>query len=316
MIEVLKTFFSKQIFRIVHVDLHDYRKTIFLAGSARSGTTWLQEIVNYNNEYRVLFEPFRPDKVEMISHWRKYQYLRADETSSLYLDPMRDMLRGKIKNIWVDTYNQRIFSQKRVIKAIHSNLFLYWLKNQFPEVPIILIIRHPCAVANSKINIVSKHFQYERNPLNVFLEQKDLMEDFLYPFESVMKEPLSDFETFILMWCIENFIPIKQFNKGEIYITFYENLCINPQEEIKNIFSHINQPYSSRVLEKTSIPSPVSRKNSAINSGADLTRSWRKHVSEDQLRKALNILNIFGMDNIYNDSDLPLIDSNDVFNAI
>ena len=110
MIEVLRTFFTKQIFRLVHFDLHDYRKTIFLAGSARSGTTWLQEIVNYNNEFRVLFEPFRPDKVEMISHWRKYQYLQADKTSSLYLDPMRDILSGKIKNIWVDTYNQRIFS--------------------------------------------------------------------------------------------------------------------------------------------------------------------------------------------------------------
>ena len=56
MIETIGTFFNKQIYRIIHVDTHDYRKTIFLAGSARSGTTWLQEIVNFNNDYRVLFE--------------------------------------------------------------------------------------------------------------------------------------------------------------------------------------------------------------------------------------------------------------------
>jgi hypothetical protein len=109
-------------------------------------------------------------------------------------------------------------------------------------------------------------------------------------------------------------IPIKQFGEGEIYITFYENLCINPQEEIKNIFSYIQKPYSPEVIEKTSIPSPVSRKNSAINSGANLIRFWRKNVTYDQITNALGILNLFGMDKIYNDGDLPLLGSDDILN--
>lgn len=312
MIKTLKTFFGKQIYRIVHIDSHDYRKAIFLAGSARSGTTWLQEIVNFNNEYRVLFEPFRPDKVDQVRDWRKYQYLRVAENSPIYIDPMKNILRGKIKNVWVDTYNQRLISQKRIIKAIHANLFLFWMKHHFPEVPIVIIMRHPCAVANSKLNIVRKHFQYSDNPLEEFLAQEELMEDFLSPFEARMREEKTDFESFIWMWCIENMIPIKQFGEGEIYITFYENLCINPQEEIKNIFSYIQKPYSPEVIEKTSIPSPVSRRNSAINSGANLIRSWRNNVTDDQITKALGILNLFGMDKIYSDDALPLLGSDDI----
>jgi hypothetical protein len=300
----------------VHIDLQDYRKTVFLAGSARSGTTWLQEIVNYNNAYRVLFEPFRPDKIDLVKHWHKFQYLRVGENDSKFMDPMMDILSGRIKNPWVDTYNQRLFSQKRIVKAIYANLFLYWMKNHFPEVPIILIMRHPCAVANSKINIVKKHFQYTYNPLDEFLSQPQLMEDFLLPYESRMRESKTDFESFVWMWCIENFIPLKQFNDGEIHITFYENLCINRQEEINKIFSYLNRPYSPGVVEKSRKPSDVSRKNSAINSGADLISSWRKHVSDDQIKRALNILNLFGMDNIYNDVNLPLLGNDEIFNAL
>jgi len=314
MIETLKTFFDKQIYRIMHIDSHDYLKTIFLAGSARSGTTWLQEIVNFNNEYRVLFEPFRPDKVDQVQDWRKYQYLRETENSPVFIDPMKDILKGKIKNVWVDTYNRRLISQKRIIKAIHANLFLFWMKHHFPEVRIVMIMRHPCAVANSKLNIVRKHFEYSDNPLEEFLAQEDLMEDFLSPYEARMREEKTDFEAFVWMWCIENIIPLKQFKAGQIQITFYENLCIDPQKEIKNIFSYINQPYSPNVLEKTSIPSPVSRNTSAINSGENLIRSWRKHVTDEQIMRALQILSLFGMDCIYNGGDVPLMESNQILN--
>ena len=35
------------------VDIGNYKKTIFIAGSGRSGTTWLMELINRNNEYRL-----------------------------------------------------------------------------------------------------------------------------------------------------------------------------------------------------------------------------------------------------------------------
>jgi len=308
--EKFQKFFNKQIYRIIHFDLHDFRNTVFLAGSARSGTTWLQEFINFDNQYRVLFEPFRPDKVEIISHWKYYQYLRAGENSHMYLDPMKDILSGRIKNVWVDTYNKRLFSTKRIIKVVFANLLLFWMKNHFPEVPIILIMRHPCAVANSKINIMEKHFRYDSNPLNQFLSQDDLMEDFLRPYEKQLKSEMTVFETFIFMWCIENLIPLTQFNEGEIYITYYENICLDAQKEIKKIFSFIGKPYSNEVLQRVNIPSNVSRKNSAISSGSDLINSWRKKITKDQIQRALEILNLFGLDSAYNDSDLPLLDGN------
>jgi len=311
----LGLFFKKQIYRIIHIDSHDFRKTVFLAGSARSGTTWLQEIVNYANDYRILFEPFRPEKVELVRQWEKIQYIRAEEKSQKYHAPMKDILSGRIKNVWVDTYNKRLFSNKRIIKAIQANLLLYWVKQHFPEVPIILILRHPCAVANSKLNIVEKHFRFSSNPLMEFISQDQLMDDFLHPYESELRQSRSVFETFIYMWCIEYLIPLTLFNDDEVFVTFYENLCVNPKKEIENIFSYINMPYSQSIFNKLKTPSPVSRNSSAIISGENLIQSWRKNITDDQIRRALEILNSFGMDVVYNDGDMPLLSNAELLNT-
>lgn len=307
-------FFNRQIYRMVHFDLHDYRKSIFIAGSARSGTTWLQEIINFNNDYRILFEPFDPDKVDLVRQWRDFQYLRADEDDPMYLEPMKEILTGHVKDAWVNSYNKRLFSNKRIIKAVYANLLLFWMKNHFPEVPIILILRHPCAVANSKINIVGKNFRYEVNPLKTFLTQKELMTDYLLPFEDQLMGEKTVFETFIFMWCIENLVPLTQFRKGGLYITFYENLCVKPEIEISNIFSFINKPYLTDVMNKVNTPGVMSREKSAINQGTNLIRSWRKHITDDQIQRALEILNLFGLERIYNHSDMPLLESNELLN--
>lgn len=300
----------RQVFRYIFYDTHDYQNTLFLAGSARSGTTWLQEIINFDNAYRVMFEPFDPKRVEVVQEWNEFQYLRVDEDSPLFVKPLNDILCGDIRNYWIDTHNKRLFSNKRLIKAIHANLFLLWIKTHFPEIPIILIMRHPCAVANSKINIAEKHFRYTDSPLEHFLIQTELAEDYLAPYEKLIRKSKTIFETNVFMWCIENFVPMKQFNKGEIHVTFYENLCVNPENEIKNIFSYIGKPYSPAVLHQVKTPSRQSKKHSAIVSGNDLIRSWRKNITHDQIQRAVEILDLFGMDVIYNDNDLPLLEGN------
>ena len=303
---------SQKIFRYLYVDLHDYHETIFLAGSPRSGTTWLQEIINYKNEYRVIFEPFYPQKVKKIDKWRPIQYLNENENSPMYLEPMTDILSGRIRNSWVDKYNKLFLVDKRIIKAVRANLILFWIKKHFPEVPIILLLRHPCAVANSKINIIKNWFPESYNPLNRIFVQDKLMEDFLRPYEEKLRDAKTIFEQCIFMWCIETIIPIKLFHEDEIHITFYENLCTNAINEIKNVFSFIDKPFLLDFLKAVPVPSSKSVQNSAINLGTDLIKTWRENITHNQLHKAIEILCLFGLDKIYNDNDYPLLSSREI----
>ena len=289
-------------------DAGDYRQTVFLAGTGRSGTTWVGEIINSRNDFRVMFEPFHQKKVDLVSDWNYKQYLRCNNRSDKFLKPATSILSGKIRNKWIDQLNRRFYSRKRLIKDIRAQLILKWIKHNFPEIPIILLLRHPCAIANSKLKL-----GWDTN-LEDFLVQDNLMDDFLNPFKKELEDTHDPFDKHIFMWCIENYIPLKQFSEGEILVVFYENLCRNPQDEIEKIMLFIGEKFSLEMLRNVKKPSALSRKDSAVISNTSLVDSWRKSISEEQTERTSEILSIFGLQVIYDKSSLPLLSGQESLN--
>ena len=57
----------------------DYRSSVLLAGTGRSGTTWVSEIINHRNEYRYVFEPFNHQKLRIAQPFGPKRYLRPDD---------------------------------------------------------------------------------------------------------------------------------------------------------------------------------------------------------------------------------------------
>ena len=282
-------------------DWGDCNQTIFLAGSGRSGTTWIQEIINYDNSFRIMFEPFHSLKIDILKEWNYLQYLRYDNKDKKYIEPATKIFEGKIRHPWVDRYNRRFFTNKRLIKDIRANLFLKWIKYNFPEIPIVFILRHPCAVVSSKMKL-----KWDTH-LDLFLEQEDCVTDYLNPFKKELEEVSDNFEKHIYMWCVENYIPLKQFNMDDILVVFYEDLCDNRENEIENILSFLGNKVSSKVFEMSKKPSSQSRLTSTINTGESLVSSWRKYITNEQIGRAVEILKIFGLDAIYGEGDYPLV---------
>ena len=71
---------KNKVSRSFFVDLStDYRDTILLAGSGRSGTTWVSDIMNYDNEYRYIFEPFHPRKVDFSKEFGHRKYMHPEK---------------------------------------------------------------------------------------------------------------------------------------------------------------------------------------------------------------------------------------------
>jgi sulfotransferase family protein len=176
---------------------------------------------------------------------------------------------------------------------------LKWIKTNFPEIPIILLLRQPCAVAASKLKLGwGAH-------LEEFLAQDELMEDFLSPLRSEMENVQSPFDGYILMWCIENYVPLKQFKTGEIHLAFYENFCVKPDQEVDRLFSFLGETYDAGVFKAMRRPSALFRKESAIYSGENLIQAWKKHVTDKQIQRAVEILCLFGLQKIYSENPMP-----------
>ena len=281
----------------LYVDLEkgDHRSSVFLAGSGRSGTTWLSEIINHRRGYRYVFEPFNPREVGPFGHFRTKQYLRPDDQREKFLKPARLALTGGLRDHWTDRFNGRIVARRRLIKDIRANLLLGWMRAHFPGMPIILLLRHPCAVVASRLALGW------RDNLSETMEQRELVEDFLLPMEAEIRAANDDFERHLFLWCIDNYVPLKQFRPQEVHLTFYENLLARPEAELQSLFASLGEDFDDRVYRRLRRPSPLSRKNTPCPS----TEGWRTRVSAHQLERTMEILRLFGLDHLYGEGTMP-----------
>lgn len=289
----------------------DQQQTIFISGSGRSGTTWLQEIINYDNSYRILFEPFHIDKVDILKGWHYRQYIRPNSKDLRYIKPANQILSGNIRNAWIDKDNDPLINKKRIIKDIRTQFLLGWVHTAFPDIPILMIMRHPCAVANSKLALgwnanLDQH-------IKELYAQKELVDDHLKPHTGLLNEIKDDFEKHILLWCLEYYVPLKQFQSNQILMIFYEQLCKDFPNQINRIFEFLKKEYGNEIFDKHKVPSSQVREDSAILKGKNPVNEWRKKISKGQINRAIEILKRFGLDAVYNQTDFPLMSPEDVF---
>jgi hypothetical protein len=282
----------------LYVDLgRDHRASVFLAGSGRAGTTWVSDIINYRGEYRYVFEPFHPGRVDAFKNFRSKQYLRPDDRRVEYLGPARKVLTGGLRSRWTDRFHRKFVARRRLIKDIRANLLLGWMRANFPGMPIILLLRHPCAVVASRLALGWKDNLYET------MEQGELVEDFLRPMEPEIRGARDAFERHLFLWCIENYLPLRQFAPGEIHLAFYENFLVHPDEEIDSLFSFLGKDFDERVYRTLKRASPLSGKDTGSESPS--VDAWRRRISDAQLERATEIQGLFGLQRLYGGRTMP-----------
>lgn len=284
----------------IHLDLgRDHRDSILIAGSGRGGTSWLAETVCAAGGYRYVFEPFHPGRVAAARPFGYRRYLRPGEHRPDLLEPASRILGGRVRGLWTDRFQRGFIHRKRLIKDIRANLFLAWLARNFPGMPVVFVLRHPCAVARSKTKLGW------RSRLEEFLGQPELVEDFLAPVAGQMRAARSEFERHVFAWCIENLVPLAQLRPSQAHLVFYERLCESPEDELARLFGYLDSGGVDRALRSLRKPSPLSRAGSEILSGGSPARGWVREVSETETERATEILALFGLDGIYGESPEP-----------
>jgi hypothetical protein len=280
----------------------DLDKSIVVAGTARSGTTWLGDLIASQVPCRILFEPFHPELVPEYRGFHYFQYMRPGTENPKFQGFAQKVFTGAIRNRWIDRQNERIFSHVRLVKEIRANLALKWLHDHFPEVSIVLLIRHPCAVVCSRMEL-GWATDLDIEPL---LSQPELIEDHLLPYMDLIKNAKTMEEKHTIIWCVSNLVPLKQFNPGEVKIVYYENLCTQPENELPALFEFIGQTYTKSVIDIINQPSQTTKVTSAVVRGIDKIESWKKKLRPSQIDSVLRTVEAFGMSHLYGESLSPL----------
>jgi hypothetical protein len=287
----------------VYLDRAGPRSTFFLAGSPRSGTTWVAERVAASG-LRLIFEPFHPDEVASSRDFDHRRYVRPSSTDEPLLRQAKRVVQGRIRSSWTDRYNRRVLPDRRLIKEVRANLYLGWLHAQFPWMPIVLVLRHPGAVVASQRAV---DWNFSAHPARL-LDQEELVEDHLAPFAALLEGARSPVEQGVAVWAAENYVPLAQFSRGEIHVVCYEHLLVRPEEEYRRLLAFYGLPDSRKVLAGIGRPSGVTARGSAVVSGGDVLRAWQDRVEASDRARIVEMLEPFGLAALYGEGPLPLLD--------
>lgn len=289
--------------------LENYEEVIWLIGDGRSGTTWISDLLNHDRTYREMFEPFHPQHVDEMSFLAPHQYIRPDEPHDQLESIAADIFSGTFTHPVVDSANHSHLYGGLLIKDIFANLFAHWAARRFPNLKIILLIRNPFSVALSKSK--KKDWYWLTDPM-LLLAQEHLYEDYLHPFEDLIRKT-SENDDYILrqllIWSIINHIPLKQFSPGEIHITFYEEVYADPENQVSSAFRFVKNTRENCHVkldeEIVKRPSRVVSKESSLFQGKSPVTSWKDELSLRQIDAGLNILNEFGFAELYDEGSMP-----------
>ena len=282
---------------------------IFLAGCGRSGTTWLSEVVNYNNDFRIIFEPLRhdigPPVARTLGYW---PYLRPADRPADLVSEVHDVLTGGFSSVWSDRFGARD-SSRLLVKEIRANFLLGWLRAAFPSMPMVFILRHPCAVAASELRLGWTGWD---EPMAALAVRPDLVADHLEPFLDVIQGARSTFERRIVLWCIRNIVPLRQLARGDASVVLYERLLADPMGEMTPLLQALGRPIDEQaIMQAWGRPSAMTMASDDAGQD-DRMAGWMRSTTADERAQAVAILQAFGLDRIYTDDPMPHIASADV----
>jgi hypothetical protein len=280
--------------------LRKLEDVIWLIGDARSGTTWVANLLNHRGNYREMFEPFHPTLVPAAQFLDRCQYVRPGQDWPELERLSTRIFSGSFHYRRVDKGVRLKAYQGLLVKDICANLFAHWAATKFPQVRTVLLIRNPFAVAASKLE--KSDWNWFDQPAQL-LDQPELHDDFLYPHAELIRETAARRDPLlinILIWSILNSIPLRQFGDTELQTIFYEDAFRDPSEMVASVLRMPQSELDPSIVKR---PSKVAGQN-ILRGNCPLT-SWKNKFDDSQVREGNRILEHFGLNRLYSASGMP-----------
>lgn len=285
--------------RLPLVDKGDAASAVFVAGTGRSGTTWVAELINHANDFRVVFEPFHPVRSHPSLQLAGRPFPVPGSPSPLddYLD---SLLSGAFRSQWTDQYNDGFVYERRLIKAIRANLMLPWITDRHPDLRTILVIRNPV------LNSVSRLQGGWPAPIEYF-DSRAVRS--LHPAIDeyvATADALDEWQRTVAFWCIENLVALSGIrNAAASMVVAHEELVVAPDESLSSMLTFASVGAMDDVKQRRARPSSMVRKGQTVASTRAALDARMAAVEPDRHDAAAKIVAAFGLNELYERSALP-----------
>jgi len=300
--------------------LRSVESRAWLAGSGRSGTTWLGQVLAAPRGNALLYEPLHPglarfssDLTPRISDPGDRPYLRTDSefpSWQRYIEHIlggagftrRTMLAGRRLSDRPRAVWRALTGRRLVVKAIRSNLMVGWLARTF-DLRVVLLLRHPCATVASQ---AMRGWGLRRRMIEVLLQQPELVQDHLkddlarIESGSVLGAPLTRLAA---RWAIESRVALAMAARDRrIFPVAYENLLVRPRVELERIFAFLG--WDPQPSDWRRVLSRAETRTGGIAPAARLAR-WKDQLPEGAAVDILGVVRSLGID-FYDEGELPI----------
>ena len=294
---------------------------ILILSSARSGSTWLMELLAAEPGMKNFVEPLMKSRLDdygingLRARWR-YASLNPSEQRIFkdYFQEHRDIKAfGSLKFFHPD-FN--FFSDRRVIKVIRATPLAEWFATQ-TSLQVIHLVRHPISQSLSCIQRHHDHHLGEYLSDETFVGEH--LNDDLASFVERVIQDGPDLDRFVTAWCLDNLVPLRatqdtpRANDDAPWLTVtYEEMVLETESLIGLLADRFDLSQPDRLIKKVKQPSKVTDSSSAqtvdkIRQGDRrfLIEKWMSKVTADQKQRVGQILDRFGIDAYHPDRGLP-----------
>jgi hypothetical protein len=239
-------------------------QAILLAGSGRSGTTWLADLICSVPGTQQVFEPLRE-----LARWLpagappypKSSYLRPEGHYPYWYTVLQCVLTGQSRTYWTDSVRTSFFPKRYLVKEIRANLMLGYIHDHFHP-RIVYLSRHPCAIVASRVRLGW------RVNLDDLLSQEELIEDHLARWVGRIERAKTNPVMSHAIWCaVESLVATSHLSTRRHCHAYYEHLLASPEASLREVVSWLG-------LDPRSIP--------AGKIGQDSHTTWREGYSNNR----------------------------------
>jgi hypothetical protein len=297
------------------------RDTIVVAGSPRSGTTWLLELLCTLPGYKAMNEPLMYEEArrEHGFSWRTYldpsenatpqqEYLHAILTGQLGISPAWHFESTSRSSQLLEHATRR----KLIVKFCRLNRMLHWFATRFTPRGLLFIVRHPCAVVASMLRHGGwSDEQLSRSSLRNQVEKLDeeLPDSLRDVFEPIIDRIETKTQMLATLWCLDHYVPLHHHAEAGFpwVLAPYERLVTRGTDDLDRIAGALDIEVTPEMQD--SLRSPSSSVTDQLHRDAEKQLSkWRRKLSEEQIDRILQIVEQVGLSRFYTNALEPNYD--------
>lgn len=285
--------------------------------TARSGSTWVKEVIASQQNIKFVSEPLLMDSLTKrqlgaVPSWQLT--VPGGERERILRDYFQRQFDGRC-GYGSPAFKSEFFRKRYdrvVLKLLRCQDMMNWCADTF-GVKVVYLLRHPLPVALSRK-------EYKRLPL--FLESTEFRDRFLsdaqHAFAIEVAKSGTELEHKVLDWCLQNLAPLKHLDSSRWLTIHYEDIVMEPERQLEQLTSYlnlddagaaaarINQASSTTYKSDLETQQVLSEEADVSKRRAFLVNKWLSRVNEFERKRVQAILYQFGI-NVYRaDTAIPV----------